>query len=56
MSRGFVSLQLLVDRYIIGWPSDVQLTEESPGSEALGVGWSEGFLGSSYSFQWFNAS
>lgn len=26
--RGFITLQLLVDRYIIDWPSDVELTEE----------------------------
>ncbi|CAJ1347857.1 unnamed protein product, partial [Effrenium voratum] len=43
MSRGFVSLQLLVDRYIIGWPSDVQLTEEAR-LELLrlgGMGWAQ---------------
>ncbi|CAL1153289.1 unnamed protein product [Cladocopium goreaui] len=27
--RGFITLQLLVDRYIIDWPSDVELTEET---------------------------
>ncbi|CAK9049012.1 unnamed protein product, partial [Durusdinium trenchii] len=27
--RGFVSLQLLVDRYIIGWPRDIELTNET---------------------------
>ena len=26
--RGFITLQLLVDRYIIDWPSEVELTEE----------------------------
>jgi len=27
--RGFTTLQLLVDRYIIGWQSEVELTEDS---------------------------
>lgn len=27
--RGFVSLQLLVDRYIIGWPRDIELTNDT---------------------------
>lgn len=27
--RGFTTLQLLVDRYIIGWQNEVELTEDS---------------------------